>query len=314
MRDAVICEPLRTPVGGFGGSLRDVPAHDARRHGHPGADRAHRPRRRRRSTTCSSATATRRWTPRRSAGSPRSTPACRSPRPGCRSTGAAARACRPSSTRRCRCRRGASERRARRRRRVDEQRAVLLDRDALGRQGRPASMLHDALARGPGHRRRRQLPGARRHDRDGREPAPRVRHRRARSRTSTPCAATSGPPPRADAGRFDDEIVPVTVPGRKGDTVVDSDEHSAPDTTLESLAHAAPGHGQGRPGRDGHRRQRQRPERRRRGLPRHHAGEGRRARAAPAGAAGLVGRRRGAAEDHGHRPGPATAKALARPG
>jgi acetyl-CoA C-acetyltransferase len=27
MRDAVICEPVRTPVGGFGGSLRDVPAH-----------------------------------------------------------------------------------------------------------------------------------------------------------------------------------------------------------------------------------------------------------------------------------------------
>ncbi len=26
MRDAVICEPIRTPVGGFGGSLRDVPA------------------------------------------------------------------------------------------------------------------------------------------------------------------------------------------------------------------------------------------------------------------------------------------------
>jgi acetyl-CoA acetyltransferase family protein len=28
MRDAVICEPLRTPVGGFGGTLRDVPAHE----------------------------------------------------------------------------------------------------------------------------------------------------------------------------------------------------------------------------------------------------------------------------------------------
>ncbi|GAA1216043.1 acetyl-CoA C-acetyltransferase [Pseudonocardia alaniniphila] len=28
MREAVICEPLRTPVGGFGGSLRDVPAHE----------------------------------------------------------------------------------------------------------------------------------------------------------------------------------------------------------------------------------------------------------------------------------------------
>ena len=26
MRDAVICEPLRTPVGGFGGVFRDVPA------------------------------------------------------------------------------------------------------------------------------------------------------------------------------------------------------------------------------------------------------------------------------------------------
>ncbi|TQS43922.1 acetyl-CoA C-acetyltransferase [Cryptosporangium phraense] len=28
MRDAVICEPLRTPVGGFGGALRDVPPHE----------------------------------------------------------------------------------------------------------------------------------------------------------------------------------------------------------------------------------------------------------------------------------------------
>jgi acetyl-CoA C-acetyltransferase len=28
MREAVICEPVRTPVGGFGGALRDVPAHE----------------------------------------------------------------------------------------------------------------------------------------------------------------------------------------------------------------------------------------------------------------------------------------------
>ena len=28
VRDAVICEPLRTPVGGFGGSLRDVPGQE----------------------------------------------------------------------------------------------------------------------------------------------------------------------------------------------------------------------------------------------------------------------------------------------
>jgi acetyl-CoA C-acetyltransferase len=28
VRAAVVCEPLRTPVGGFGGALRDVPAHE----------------------------------------------------------------------------------------------------------------------------------------------------------------------------------------------------------------------------------------------------------------------------------------------
>src|SRR3712207_1229921 len=28
VREAVICEPLRTPVGGFGGSLRDVPVQE----------------------------------------------------------------------------------------------------------------------------------------------------------------------------------------------------------------------------------------------------------------------------------------------
>ena len=39
------------------------------------------------------------------------------------------------------------------------------------------------------------------------------------------------------AGRFNDEIVPVTIPQRKGDpVVVDTDEHPRPDTTLEKLA------------------------------------------------------------------------------
>ena len=39
-------------------------------------------------------------------------------------------------------------------------------------------------------------------------------------------------------GRFDAELVPVTVPGRRGrpDTVVDRDEHPRPDTTLDQLA------------------------------------------------------------------------------
>jgi acetyl-CoA acyltransferase len=39
------------------------------------------------------------------------------------------------------------------------------------------------------------------------------------------------------AGRFAEEIVPVTIPRRKGDPiVVDTDEHPRPDTTLEALA------------------------------------------------------------------------------
>lgn len=40
--------------------------------------------------------------------------------------------------------------------------------------------------------------------------------------------------------RFDEEIVPVTVPGRKGPTVVERDEHPRPDTTPESLARLPP--------------------------------------------------------------------------
>jgi acetyl-CoA C-acetyltransferase len=45
-----------------------------------------------------------------------------------------------------------------------------------------------------------------------------------------------------EAGRFADEIVPVTVPGRRGkpDVVVDRDEHPRPDTTLEALAALRP--------------------------------------------------------------------------
>ena len=42
------------------------------------------------------------------------------------------------------------------------------------------------------------------------------------------------------AGVFDEEIVPVTVRGRKGDVVVDRDEHLRPDTTLETLAKLRP--------------------------------------------------------------------------
>jgi acetyl-CoA acyltransferase len=43
-----------------------------------------------------------------------------------------------------------------------------------------------------------------------------------------------------DAGRFADELVPVTVKGRKGDTVVDADEGPRRDTSLEALGKLRP--------------------------------------------------------------------------
>ncbi|WP_338665069.1 acetyl-CoA C-acetyltransferase [Pararoseomonas sp. SCSIO 73927] len=42
------------------------------------------------------------------------------------------------------------------------------------------------------------------------------------------------------AGRFADEIVPVTVKGRKGDTVVENDEYPKPETSLEVLQKLRP--------------------------------------------------------------------------
>ncbi|RHW23808.1 acetyl-CoA C-acyltransferase [Nocardioides immobilis] len=41
-------------------------------------------------------------------------------------------------------------------------------------------------------------------------------------------------------GRFKEEIVPVTVPSRRGDVVVDTDEHPRDDVSLESLAALRP--------------------------------------------------------------------------
>ncbi|MFN3499423.1 MAG: hypothetical protein ACK40A_13550, partial [Pannonibacter indicus] len=37
------------------------------------------------------------------------------------------------------------------------------------------------------------------------------------------------------AGRFDAEIAPVTIEGRKGPTVVDTDEHPRRGSTLDGL-------------------------------------------------------------------------------
>ncbi|WP_313025287.1 3-oxoadipyl-CoA thiolase [Pseudomonas lopnurensis] len=45
------------------------------------------------------------------------------------------------------------------------------------------------------------------------------------------------------AGFFAEEIVPVLIAGKKGDTVVDRDEHPRPDTTAEALARLKPVNG-----------------------------------------------------------------------
>ncbi|MCI0467860.1 MAG: acetyl-CoA C-acyltransferase, partial [Beijerinckiaceae bacterium] len=42
------------------------------------------------------------------------------------------------------------------------------------------------------------------------------------------------------AGRFKDEIVPFTIPGKKGDVIVDADEYIRHGTTLEGLAKLRP--------------------------------------------------------------------------
>src|SRR5206468_12610088 len=42
------------------------------------------------------------------------------------------------------------------------------------------------------------------------------------------------------AGRFKDEIVPVTVKGRKGDTVVENDEYIRDGATIEAMAGLRP--------------------------------------------------------------------------
>ena len=65
------------------------------------------------------------------------------------------------------------------------------------------------------------------------------------------------------AGRFKDEIVPVTVKTRKGDVVVDTDEFPRHGTTRRGAGQAAAGLHQGR--RLGHRRQRLGHQRRRGG-------------------------------------------------
>ncbi|HLU58893.1 MAG TPA: acetyl-CoA C-acetyltransferase [Pseudonocardia sp.] len=238
MRDAVICEPLRTPVGGFGGSLKDVPAHEL-------------------AATVIRALVERTNLPPDSvddvvlghcyptmdapaigrvaaldAGLPVTVPGLQIDR----RCGSGLQAVLYAAMQ---VRSGAAD--------------LVLAGGAesmsnapfyttgmrWGAKGGPGVMLHDSLARGrvtaggcnypvPGGmletaenlRREYRIP---REEQD--EFAVRSHRRAAAAR---------------DEGRFADEIVPVTVKGRKGDTVVDSDEHIRPDSTVETLAKLRP--------------------------------------------------------------------------
>jgi acetyl-CoA C-acetyltransferase len=238
MRDAVICEPLRTPVGAFGGSLRDVPAHEL------------------------AATVIRGLLDR--TGLPADAvddvvlghcyPTMEAPAIG---RVAALDAGLPVSVtglqidRRCgsglqavlyaamQVQSGASE--------------LVLAGGAesmsnapfystamrWGAKGGPGVMLHDALARG------RVTAGGGNHPVPGGmlETAENLRREYGIPREEQDELAVRSHRRAADArdsGRFADEIVPVTVRGRKGDTVVESDEHIRADSSVEKLAGLRP--------------------------------------------------------------------------
>ena len=238
MREAVICEPMRTPVGGFGGSLRDVPAHEL------------------------AATVIRGLLDRTSLPGDavddvvlgHCYPTMDAPaigRVAALDAGLPVTATGLQIDRRCgsglqavlyaamQVQAGASE--------------VVLAGGAesmsnapfystsmrWGAKAGPGVMLHDALARGrvtagginypvPGgmletaENLRREY-GIPREEQD--EFALRSHRRAAAAR---------------DSGRFAEEIVPVTVRGRKGDTVVETDEHIRADTSVEKLASLRP--------------------------------------------------------------------------
>ncbi len=106
-----------------------------------------------------------------------------------------------------------------------------------GRRGLPLGglMLHDALARGRETVGGRDFPTP-----DGNVGSaetlrreygiPREAQDRLALRSHRRAVAAQ------ESGAFDAELVPVTVPGRRGDVVVDRDEHPRADTTLEALA------------------------------------------------------------------------------
>ena len=108
-----------------------------------------------------------------------------------------------------------------------------------GIKGPAGMLLRDALGRG------RETAGGRNHPVPGGmlETAENLRRDHSISRADQDALAVRSQRRAGVAvaeGRFDAEIVPVTVPGRKGSVLVDKDETPRPDTTLEALAGLRP--------------------------------------------------------------------------
>jgi acetyl-CoA C-acetyltransferase len=238
VRDAVICEPLRTPVGGFGGSLRDVPVQDL-------------------------ATAVIRALMERSGLPPESVedvllghcyPTMEAPaigRVAALDAGLPVTASGLQIDRRCgsglqavlyaamQVQSGASD--------------VVLAGGAesmsnapfystamrWGIKAGPGVLLQDGLARG------RVTAGGKNHPVPGGmiETAENLRREYKISREEQDEYAVRSHQRAAaatESGKFADEIVPITVKGRKADTVVDRDEHIRPDSSVETLAKLRP--------------------------------------------------------------------------
>jgi acetyl-CoA C-acetyltransferase len=238
MRDAVICEPLRTPVGGFGGSLRDVPVQEL-------------------AVTVVRAVMERTGLPPESVDDVllgHCYPTMEAPalgRVAALDAGLPVTASGIQIDRRCgsglqavlyaamQVQSGSSD--------------VVLAGGAesmsnapfythamrWGVKAGPGVLLADGLARG------RVTAGGQHHPVPGGmlETAENLRREYRISRAEQDEYAVRShqrAAAAAEAGRFADEIVPVTVKGRKGDTVVDRDEHIRPDSTVDTLAKLRP--------------------------------------------------------------------------
>jgi acetyl-CoA acetyltransferases len=238
MRDAVICEPLRTPVGGFGGSLKDVPAHEL-------------------AATVVRAVIERTGLPvdavddvvlgncyptmeapaigrvaALDAGLPISVPGSQIDRRCGSGLQAVVNAAMSVSS-------GAAELVLAGGAESMSNAPFYTTAMRWGARGGPGVMLHDSLARG------RTTAGGKNYPVPGGmlETAENLRREYKISRTEQDELAVRSHQRAAAAqaaGVFDEEIVPVTVRGRKGDTVVDRDEHIRPDTSLEVLAKLRP--------------------------------------------------------------------------